>query len=160
MLQEPQGDGNINSLAFSPDSASIAFGTDVGYVWMWNVATQTPRVTMSVANEADQVAFSPDGRQLAVPNWGGPTYLFATATGKLTRQLPGSTAHANAAAYSPNGEVLAVGDSQGDIRLWNPATGVEYQGLPGHTVSVQGLAFSRDGQLASAAQDGTSGSGA
>ena len=156
-MREPQGEGGITGLAFSRDGTSIAFCTEVGYVGIWDVAGQVPRVTMSVPKQADRIAFSPDGSQLAVASWGGGAYLFSTATGKLTRQLPGTTAPANAIAYSPDGGLLAVGDEQGGIRLWVPATGQQLSvPLTGHTGSVQDLAYSPDGkQLASASTDGT-----
>lgn len=157
VMREPQGEGDVQGLAFSRDGTSIAFCTDVGYVGIWNTATQVPLVTASVPKQADRVAFSPDGSQLAVASWGGSVYLFSAATGRLVRQLPGTTAPANALAYSPDGSLLAVGDEQGGIRLWAPATGQQLSvPLAGHAGSVQDLAYSPDGkQLASASTDGT-----
>jgi serine/threonine-protein kinase len=76
------------------------------------------------------VAFGPGATTLAVGSEAGgasagdSTYLWDTATGKITATLadPGSQG-VNAMAYSPRGTTLAVGDTDGSTYLWDTATG-------------------------------------
>jgi WD40 repeat protein len=63
------------------------------------------------------IAFSPDGKTLAVPDGNDNVSLWDTATGKVaaaksTGVLP------SAAAFSPEGKTLAAG-GDGQVFLWN-----------------------------------------
>ena len=73
---------------------------------------------------ADVMTFAPGGTTLAVGDTKISTYLWDTATGKLTTTLtnPGTQGVASL-AFSPGGTTLAVGDVNGRIYLWDTATG-------------------------------------
>ncbi|MCG9131688.1 sigma-70 family RNA polymerase sigma factor [Candidatus Poribacteria bacterium] len=60
------GKGGINAMQFSPDSAQLAVGTNIG-VWLYDVETGTEKPLF--AGMCQSLAFSPDGRFLA--NGGG-----------------------------------------------------------------------------------------
>ena len=70
------------------------------------------------------VAYSPAGTTVAVGDLDGSTYLWDTATGKVTATLtdPGNNADVNAVAFSPAGTTLAAGDHDGSTYLWDVAT--------------------------------------
>ncbi len=56
---------DANDAAWSPDSKTLALGTDDGAVILWNVATGETRVFQGHTQEIRRVAFSPDGTILA-----------------------------------------------------------------------------------------------
>jgi len=61
--------GYVSSVAFSPDSTTLAAGVTDGTVWMWSVRTPArPSLLATLSGPAQQVnsiAFSPNGGTLA-----------------------------------------------------------------------------------------------
>lgn len=100
------------------------------------------------------VAFSRDGRTLAVAGYGGLQLLDA-ASRRETARLGGHPGAVNCLAYSPEGGLLAAGGGEpgrsGEIRLWNPRTR-SVRLLAGlHKDAVYALAWSPDGRRLAAA---------
>ncbi|MCK2219382.1 WD40 repeat domain-containing serine/threonine-protein kinase [Actinomadura sp. ATCC 31491] len=130
---------------------------------LWDPATAAPVATLrTLEGVPGPVAFSPDGRLLAVAYFGGPIRIFDAASGLLTGDplAPGPEAvdgGAAALAFSPDGRLLAGTTGGEQVRLWDVATRRPAgRPLAGHAALVTGAAFSPDGAvLATAAQDRT-----
>ena len=104
--------------------------------------------------EVAEIAFSPDGRLLAVASSIG-VYLYAAADLREVRFLP-TDAPVWSVAFSPDGRLLASGSLDNTIRLWDAASGALLRTLEGHTDDVNSVAFSPDGRaLASGSADNT-----
>ncbi len=146
-----------NSVAFSPDGAILASGSDDGTLKLWNVATRTGVATLEGhAGAVNSVAFSPDGATLASGSNRGTLKLWNLAARTGVATLEGHAGAVNSVAFSPDGATLASGSDDGTLKLWNVATIQEKHTLTGHTASVRSVAFSSDGNtLASASRDGT-----
>ena len=145
----------IESLAFSPDSGTLASG---GWesrgkqvrdtVRLWDVATGSLRHMLAddVGGVWD-LAFSPDGRTLASAGWGPVALLFDVTTGSLRHTLDTESVVWHV-AFSPDGRTLATG-SRYTLKLWDADAGILRHTL--WTGEVSSLAFSPDGRtLASA----------
>ncbi len=144
-------------IAFSPDGSRLATagGTEVK---IWD--THTGQVVLALPSVADllvySVAFSPDGKHLAVGFRGGAASVWDAATGQKLFDLPGHTGSVRHLAYSPDGTRIATASVDGTTRLWDATTGAEQLTLTGHTGQVTGLSFSPDGtRLATRSRDGT-----
>lgn len=109
----------------------------------------------------NQVAWSPDGRLLAVASSLG-VYIYNAETLEEVRFIQ-SDAWVSSVAFSPDGQTLASGSWDTTVRLWRVADGSLLRTLEGHTASVFSVAFSPGGYgrsgatllLASGSQDGT-----
>jgi WD40 repeat protein len=111
---------------------------------------------------ASAVAYSTDGRTLAVGGSNGRVALFAPAGGKPRRLLrvgKGAGPAVLALAFSASG-LLAAG-SGGQVRLWQPDSGRLERTVRVPEGSVLAVSFSGDGErLAAASLSTTSGRGA
>ena len=69
------------------------------------------------------LAWSPDGNQLAAASAAGPVSLFATADGARSHQLPGHDNGTNVIAWRPGSTALATGGQDGSVKFWDAAAG-------------------------------------
>jgi len=100
------------------------------------------------------VAFSADGRRLAVGYGDGALRVFEVATGAAEVEFAGHDGALYAVAFSPDGATLASGGTDKTARLWDLATGGEVAQLQ-HGSRVLGLLFTPDGDnLVTMTQDG------
>jgi WD40 repeat protein/tRNA A-37 threonylcarbamoyl transferase component Bud32 len=154
--------GYCVSLNFSRDAALLASGSRDGTAILWSTSTwdktrmlQNPdRGTEVFDNQAgrrfvDDVAFSPDGKTLAMASRAGNVHLWEVATGKLLETLTGHSGAVQAVVFAPDGHTLASGSSDQTVRLWNVQTRRELMPMDAATIelgSVFTVAFSPDGK--------------
>jgi WD40 repeat protein len=94
------------------------------------------------------VAFSPDGKTLAIAS-PGVVRLFNLATGTFSAPLTAYDGSPVAVAFAPDGTTVAVAGDDGSISLWDLATRrVKLITTPAATWA--GLAFSPDGRTLAA----------
>jgi WD40 repeat protein len=159
--------GWVDALAYAPDGRTLAAGTlrnlphEGGEVHIWDLATCRETRQWKLPCGVGSVAYSKDGRTLAVAErsqgadaFVAEAFILDVATRKKLRTLPVRGGW-GVLAYSPDGRTLAVG-SQDSVQLWNPNTGQDVTGVNGHRAGVIGLAFASDDKtLFSASSDGT-----
>jgi hypothetical protein len=122
------------SLALSPDGKHVAcwlvlpetFYVDPGRtrVYLWDVATRSEllRIVPDSSTTPGGLAWSPDGRVLAMGQH--KIQLWETATLKLRHELPGhgdGMVQALALGFSRDSRLLASGSSDSTILIWDPS---------------------------------------
>jgi WD40 repeat protein len=154
------------TLAFSPDGTLLAaaeIGTkrvatdsfEGGNVRVWDLRRRAPTgVRVPVSSAA--IAFSPDGRHLAIAAGTLPTEVREARSGRLVARLR-SPGEGRSVAFSPDGRLIVTGHFDGTTRLWSTETW-ELVGRPldGHDRKrVLWAGFTRDGtMLVTAGEDG------
>jgi RNA polymerase sigma factor (sigma-70 family) len=143
------------SMAISPDSKTVALGTNSEYVQLWDLASGKELFSECKGHESKvfQLAFSPDRKTLVSANSvyrQGQILLWDWASGQRLRVLP---ENAHALSFSPDGKRLAtltVFRGENDVRsvpIWDVASGkkVILNAVPDAN-QVRALIFSPDGQ--------------
>ena len=167
----PDDDPNTNSdvmrsAAFSPDGLLLAVGYGrftgmlqeprPGQAVLWDARSGSRKVTIRGRTDGVcSVAFSPDGKSLAVTEYPGIVRLCAVADGRerLTIKAPAWTT--GSTEFSPDGRRLATGLWTGskdgvsppgnDVVAWDTESGKTVLTLKGHTEGILALAISPDG---------------
>lgn len=102
------------------------------------------------------VAFSPDGRQLAIVDSNGGLRLWDLQSGRSRMTQRVHDVWTWSIAFSPDGQTLATASDDRTAKLWNVETGQCLRTLAGHTHSVLAAVFSPDGKwLATSSDDQT-----
>jgi WD40 repeat protein len=150
-------------LAFSPDGRTLAAGTEIGVVPIWQIATGDLLTSLKShlvinGSEIDYspitgLIFSPDGKILASGAEDGNIKLWQVSDWTLLRTLerPGGVTRL---AFSPDGAVLAAAYTDGTLRLWNVLDRNSPIDLNGQTDEITSMAFSPDGRILAASSAG------
>jgi Protein kinase domain/WD domain, G-beta repeat len=149
---------HVFSAVFSPDGQTVATGGFYGHVNLWDAATGKLIGTLTYPTDVWALAFSPDGKMLAITgndanvNAAGTEYDRTDVWDVATRQRittffdPGATG-ISAVAFSPDGTTLVTGDDNGRVFLRDVATWRRIATfIDPHRKWVQSVAFSPDGR--------------
>jgi WD40 repeat protein/tRNA A-37 threonylcarbamoyl transferase component Bud32 len=146
--------GFVRDVAFSPDGRILAVLAPS--VRLWDPAAGRPLGVRFQRSDGLSLAFSPDGKRLAVGGWNGLVRVWEVGNGREVFTLRGHTGSARSVRFSPDGRWLASGSHDRTVRLWDAATGRHVSTLRSHTDLVCGVAFSPDSsRLASCGRDQT-----
>lgn len=154
--------GLIHSLAFNAKGDLLATIDDNGTLRLWDAEKST--LVNEYESETDpfmRVAFSPNGRLMAVGKTDGSISLYEISTPstskftqRLRRELPGAGKETRALVFSADSSMLASANNK-SFTIWNTATGKRLCIPPnGHADTIYSLAFSVDGKtLATGSED-------
>jgi WD40 repeat protein len=164
--------GRVGALAFSPDSRTLATGSDDKSVTLWDPARRKKLraldfgITGPSAGSVYALAFSPDGTTLAVAGQWEMVFWNLEKNQALTRGqgiIPalGGRGHRkgiSSLAFSPDGRILATGSHDQTVKLWNVtvfagAPGEQRATLTGFKGTSFQVVFSPDGKLLATLSD-------
>lgn len=137
----------ITSLAFSPDGKSVVACSQAG-LHVYDFPTLSLQRTIEVsAHNIHDLAFSPNGDQLAVgggnPAIEGIIEIFSWPEGKSLRVLKEHQDSVTAVAWR-DASSLASASLDRRILLWDLYTGAAIQQMEGHSKGVSSLCFLSD----------------
>lgn len=166
------------ALQFSANGLELIAEQDSGPALAWSTVNGKPIVPGStsetwtlertmgtgdgeslITDRANSLAFSPDGKTLAIgsgePSRSGDITLWDVATGKLAKNY--AERHLDsvlALDFSPDGKLLASGGADKAVRVTDLSTGKVVKVFEGHTHHVLGISWRADGRvLASSGAD-------
>jgi WD40 repeat protein len=146
----PHGD-RIKCLAFTPRGDVLASAGEKN-ARFWRVGTGEQLFALEdLTGEIESIAFSPDGRRLAV----GSSPRHSRADELIIRDTTSKSAPVwislpadafRVCAFSPDGDTVAVGLGDGTIRLFDARTGGERKRLTGQRGAIRLVAYCPDGK--------------
>jgi WD40 repeat protein/serine/threonine protein kinase len=161
--------GPVRGVVFSKDGQHLASASSDGIVKLWDAKRldkqhldgkpepRIPPIRARVAGPGLSVAFSPDGRRLAMGGDQDTVKIWDVENGRLLDTLWGHTGEVYTVAFSPvDGRWVASGGGDSTVKVWDSHTGKFVRGFRGHKGIVSSLAFSPDGsRLVSGSRDKT-----
>src|SRR6266581_4758698 len=130
-------EGEVHSIALSPDGQRIVSSSDDGTIRVWNATTgETEAGPFTGHTESVwSVAFSPDGQRIVSGSPDRTIRVWNATTGEIEAgPLTGHTRWVVSVAFSPDGQRIVSGSDDQTIRMWDATMGETEAGLfTGHT---------------------------
>lgn len=137
----------VRAVAAHPPTKSVAW-LPVSKLSVWDITKAKPK-SVPVSGLTGAVAFSPDGKLLAVAaSWA--VRLIETARDAEREVLRGHKGQVAGVAFTPDGRTVVTGGWDETVRLWDVATGREKACFELHVGKVNAVAVSPDGTRAAA----------
>jgi GTPase SAR1 family protein len=152
---EDRSKSEAASMAWHPNHSALAIGSGSGTVSLWDVRAGTSHVICQLENPVKDIAWSPDGRRLALIDTTDRLSIWDD-NGHMLRHVR-ITEHSFGTRWTLDGQGLAVyGSIDGTVDILNTDDLEVNRKLHGHTSQVVDVTLSCDGHLlASASLDRT-----
>jgi WD40 repeat protein/mono/diheme cytochrome c family protein len=142
-------------MAFSPDGSWLAVAGGASGVsgevrlMQWAkepTAANSPKVLATADDVFFDVAFRPDGKQLAASSYDGSVRVFETAAGTERLKINHHADWVTDVCYSPDGTLIASASRDKSAKVFDAETGRLVASYSDHAGPVRGVAFALDGK--------------
>ncbi len=140
------GDRSLDVVTLSPDGSSLAAGDHQGKYTVWDTATGVEQMDMKLSFYPIALAFSPDGRRLAIAPAGEPVQILDLATRTKLVELRRPIGGSEALAFSRDGSHIAAADADTVVRIYDARTGELLPSNADFLLEPLAVAFTADGK--------------
>ncbi len=150
--------GPVFSARYSSDGRLVITASADGVAVIADAVNGTIHARLQHSNKVHWAEFSPDGSLALTACADRVTRIWQVQTGKLRRELVGSSRPVLIARFAPNGQWVATGNDGGTVQIWDAVRGTLKHRLTGHRerTAIETLDFSPDaGSLVSGGYDRT-----
>jgi len=114
---------SIDILVISDDSGRIAAGDHRGGYTVWDTSTGAQQMRVQMPFYPSALAFSPDGKRLAIAPVGEPVQIYDPASGRKLLELSRTTGGSTAIVFSRDGARIATADADTVVRIYDARNG-------------------------------------
>jgi WD40 repeat protein len=139
--------GNLSKALFAPKGDLLATTAGDFKLVLWDFAARRRLAEFPCQFGASPVAFSPDGKLVAVASAAQAISVYDVATGRRTTFLHGHIGRVNALAFGAESNLLISGSSDHTVRLWDLGLAGRRNILEGHQDAVASVAISPNRKL-------------
>jgi WD40 repeat protein/serine/threonine protein kinase len=155
-LQLPVGSPDIAALAFLPTDTNVLATVAGQTLYFWDLGEKRITGTLTFSNAPVALAFSGDGKLLAVASGDVQTVELWRVQERSRVWARITDGPAYGLVFAPDGKSLIIGGRRGALLVWDLVTGTESSFPQEQRANVRGFAFSPDGKLmATSANDAT-----
>lgn len=108
----------VTNLAISPNKDVLASGGGDDKIRFWRISDGWMLKVEAVQGEVASMAFSPDGRLLAIGLYGGPVQILSVPDGAVLVSLEGHASAVSDMVFTSDGKALFTVGYDGTIRAW------------------------------------------
>ncbi|KAK4697792.1 COMPASS component SWD3, partial [Lecanoromycetidae sp. Uapishka_2] len=140
----------ISTIAWSPDSKTLASGSDDKSIRLWDVSTGKthPHPLQAHSSYVYSLSFSPRGNMLASGSYDEALFLWDVRTSRLMRSHPAHSDPIGGVDFVRDGTLIVSCAGDGLIRVWDTATGQCLRTLVHEdNAPVTGVCFSPNGKF-------------
>ena len=143
-------------IAFHPREPILAIAADTVRFWDVRTGRETHPLVNPPAHGVERLAFSPDGKQIALGKGDGSVSVWDFATGRESHSFHEHASHITHLCFSHDSTLLASAGDDNRIVIYDMLRQRAIKSIEGHTFLVWGLAFAPDDKtLISTSWDGT-----
>jgi WD40 repeat protein/tRNA A-37 threonylcarbamoyl transferase component Bud32 len=140
-------DGDVSSLAFGPDSRTLAVAERSGPVRLWELPAPGSRPPVSSGGPVLGLSFDRSGRRLLVARqWHWALHDTSGDDWPETRRQEEADGRLDGAVLSPDGRTVATGGRDSSVVLWDAETATATATLERHAGPVRLVAFDPTGR--------------
>lgn len=145
------GSSRIDLAVMSRDGARIAAGDHSGGYRVWNTSTGAEEMHLQMPFYPSALAFSPNGKHLAIAPVNEPVQIYDVVSGKKLIELQRTIGGSAAIAFSRDGAHVATADADTVVRVYDAGNGETLSRYTEFLMEPMTVAFSSDGKHLAAA---------
>ena len=159
MIESKNSGGNalVGGLSYSPDGKRLAYN-DLNTTIIVDATSGAEILSLASTDSAgNDVAFSPDGTQVAVGSEDAGLRIYNSSDGKMLIELQTGSGYNGRIVFSPDSKHIAAANDTG-AHVWDITTGRKLVTFIGHGEGegLNGIAYSPDGKwIATSGNDAT-----